>query len=100
IDAADHDDRGPGAGRLQRRLVLGHQLVQLLFDHRQRVGHVNDASAKLRGDFVENLLGGRGAHVGANQNSVQLFQELVVDQLTFAFEQVANVGVQQLASSR
>ncbi len=52
--------------------------------------------AELRADIGGDLAGRLRAHVGANQIAAQLFQERIIDQPTFAFEQVANVGLQEL----
>ena len=87
---------GPSAAMSQRRGILRHQFLQLPPDDVEHFGHVDHAGAKLGADLIDDLFGGGGPHVGLDQDGSQLFEKLVVDQPAFFFEQVADVGEEQL----
>jgi hypothetical protein len=55
--------------------------------------HLHDARSELRGNVLDDRVGGLHSHVILDQDRPQLFQEGFVDQATLALEQVANVGV-------
>ncbi len=70
--------------------------ILILLHH---VVHVDDAGAEVRADLIGDLLRGLHAHVGLDEHVEELFDELVVDQLPFLLEEVADVGIEGLRRS-
>ena len=57
---------------------------------------MNDAGAEVRADLVGDLLRGLYAHVGLDKHVEHVIDELLVDQLPFLLEEVADVGIERL----
>ncbi len=77
-------------GRLrEHRLELDLDLLQHLLQH-------HDAGAKVRADLIGDFLRRLHPHVGLHERMEQFVDELVIDQLPFLLEEVADVGIEEL----
>ena len=88
---------GPLAAKLDRLLRLREDAANLVLHAGQHVLHVNDASAKVGSDPVANATRRAGPHVGLHEDREQLAKKLVIDQPAFALEEIADVGVEDVA---
>ena len=70
--------------------------MSLALDVLQDLVHLHHAGAEAGADLVGDLLRGLDAHVGLDERFEELVDELVVDQLPLALEEVADVGVEEL----
>ena len=88
---------GPLAAIADRIGGLGQHHLELGLDVLQDLVHLHDAGAEAGADLVGDLLRGLDAHVGLDERFEELVDELVVDQLPLALEEVADVGVEELS---
>ena len=94
VDPRDEDHRGPGRGRRHRRpglLEPAEELPPDRIDHDLGVDHTGPQPLP----HVDDDRLGRGRpHVGADERGAKFLQKLLVDEPTFSFEEVADVGVE------
>jgi len=96
VDAGDHDDGRPAFGVANRLGLLGHERLELLFDVLDDFVLVNDACPKRLADLVGDFLGGVDAHVDLDEFLEEIVVKRFIDQPPLRFEEVADVGLQQL----
>src|SRR5215831_3160381 len=81
---------------MNRLLGLLEYLADFILNTGQYVVHVNDTRPKIAANPVANSGGRTGAHIGLDEDGEQIAEELFVNQPAFAFEQIANVGVEDV----
>ena len=88
---------GPLGGEANRRLGLGHQFLELRLDRGQQRRPCGSRGRESSRAISSTMACGRlHAHVGLDEDGQQLVEKRVVDQAALAFEQIADVGIEQL----